>query len=126
MRALTMRTSFSTTGQVLVPQTKSPRARLRAFCPTHRGNPGAKHGAQTLPIAGVDGTLDARFKNSPLKGKMWAKTGTLNEVNALSGYLTAASGRMIAFSIMINNHRPGNNAEEQSIDRIAEAIGAAE
>jgi D-alanyl-D-alanine carboxypeptidase/D-alanyl-D-alanine-endopeptidase (penicillin-binding protein 4) len=81
---------------------------------------------QTLPIAGVDGTLDGRFENSPLKGKMWAKTGTLNEVNALSGYLTAASGRMIAFSILINNHRPGSNAEEQSLDRIAEAIGAAE
>jgi serine-type D-Ala-D-Ala carboxypeptidase/endopeptidase (penicillin-binding protein 4) len=81
---------------------------------------------QTLPIAGVDGTLDNRFKNSPLKGKMWAKTGTLNEVNALSGYLTAASGRMVAFSIMINNHLPGSSADEQSIDRIAEAIGAAE
>ena len=33
----------------------------------------------TLPIAGVDGTLRNRFSNSPLAGKMWAKTGTLNE-----------------------------------------------
>ena len=29
----------------------------------------------TLPIAGVDGTLNNRFRNSPLKGKLWAKTG---------------------------------------------------
>jgi D-alanyl-D-alanine carboxypeptidase/D-alanyl-D-alanine-endopeptidase (penicillin-binding protein 4) len=80
----------------------------------------------TLPIAGVDGTLSDRFKNSPLRGRLWAKTGTHNEANALSGYLTAASGRTIAFSILVNGHRPGSNAEVQAIDRIAEAIAAAE
>jgi D-alanyl-D-alanine carboxypeptidase/D-alanyl-D-alanine-endopeptidase (penicillin-binding protein 4) len=80
----------------------------------------------TLPVAGVDGTLDSRFKNSPLKGRMWAKTGTLAEVNALSGYLTAASGRTLAFSIMVNGRRPGSDAEQQALDRIAEAIAAAE
>ena len=61
----------------------------------------------TLPVAGVDGTLKGRFKDSPLKGRMWAKTGTLNEVNALSGYLTAASGKTLAFSILVNGRRPG-------------------
>ncbi|MGB6831237.1 MAG: D-alanyl-D-alanine carboxypeptidase, partial [Terracidiphilus sp.] len=75
-----------------------------------------------FPIAGVDGTLENRFKNTPLKGKLWAKTGTLNEVNALSGYLTAASGRVLAFSILVNGHRPDSDAEYQAIDRIAEAI----
>lgn len=78
----------------------------------------------TLPIAGVDGTLSNRFKNSPLKGHMWAKTGTLNESNALSGYLTTASGKTLAFSIMVNGHRLGSNAEIQAIDRICEAIAA--
>jgi serine-type D-Ala-D-Ala carboxypeptidase/endopeptidase (penicillin-binding protein 4) len=80
----------------------------------------------TLPIAGVDGTLSGRFKNSPLKGKMWAKTGTLNETNALSGYMTTSDGKTLAFSIMVNGHRPESNAEQQAIDRIAEAIAAAE
>ena len=80
----------------------------------------------TLPIAGVDGTLTGRFKNSPLKGRLWAKTGTLNESDALSGYVTAASGKTIAFSIMVNGHRPGSTAESQAIDRICEAIAAAE
>jgi D-alanyl-D-alanine carboxypeptidase/D-alanyl-D-alanine-endopeptidase (penicillin-binding protein 4) len=80
----------------------------------------------TLPVAGVDGTLTARFRNSPLQGKMWAKTGTLNEVNALSGYLTAASGKTLAFSILVNGRRPGSDAEAQAVDRIAEAIAAAE
>ncbi|MGA7340537.1 MAG: D-alanyl-D-alanine carboxypeptidase/D-alanyl-D-alanine-endopeptidase [Terracidiphilus sp.] len=80
----------------------------------------------SFPVAGVDGTLQLRFTNSPLKGKMWAKTGTLNEVNALSGYLTAASGRTLAFSILVNGRRPGSEAEAQAIDRIAEAIAASE
>jgi D-alanyl-D-alanine carboxypeptidase/D-alanyl-D-alanine-endopeptidase (penicillin-binding protein 4) len=81
---------------------------------------------QTLPVAGVDGTLAGRFKDSPLKGKLWAKTGTHSEVNALTGYLTSASGKTIAFSILVNGHRPGSEAEVQAIDRIVEAIAAAE
>lgn len=81
---------------------------------------------ETLPVAGVDGTLVNRFKNSPLKGKLWAKTGTMNETTALSGYLTAASGKTVAFSVMINGRRPGSTAEIQAMDRICEAIAAAE
>jgi len=80
----------------------------------------------TLPVAGVDGTLSDRFNSSPLRGRLWAKTGTHNEANALSGYLTAASGKTIVFSILVNGHRPGSNAEVQAIDQIAEAIAAEE
>ena len=80
----------------------------------------------TFPIAGVDGTLSSRFKGSPLQGRLFAKTGTLNEVNALSGYLTAKSGRTLAFSILVNGHLPGSEVEIHAIDRICEAIAAAE
>lgn len=78
----------------------------------------------TLPIAGVDGTLTNRFRNSPLKGKLWAKTGTLNEASALSGYLTAASGKAMVFSVMVNGHRPGSDAESAAVEKICEAIAA--
>lgn len=103
----------------------SPRAftRLLAYA-SHQ--PWGAAWRETLPIAGVDGTLDHRFGNTPLKGRMWAKTGTLNEVNALSGYVSTASGRVVAFSILVNNHLPGSDDEQQAIDRIAEAIAAAE
>jgi len=80
----------------------------------------------TLPIAGVDGTLTNRFRNSPLKGKLWAKTGTLNEAVALSGYLTAASGKTMVFSVMVNGQRPGSNAESAAVEKICEAIAATE
>jgi len=80
----------------------------------------------TFPIAGVDGSLGGRFLDSPLKGRLFAKTGTQNEVNALSGYLTAASGRTIAFSILVNGHLPGSEAEIHAIDKICEAIASTE
>lgn len=81
---------------------------------------------KTFPVAGVDGSLYTRFRNSPLKGKLWAKTGTLNETNALSGYLQATSGKIVAFSILVNGHRPGSQAEVPAIERICEAIAASE
>ena len=80
----------------------------------------------SFPIAGIDGTLANRFKDSPLKGRLFAKTGTLNETNALSGYLTTNSGKTLAFSILVNGHRPGSQAEIPAMQRICEAIAATE
>jgi D-alanyl-D-alanine carboxypeptidase/D-alanyl-D-alanine-endopeptidase (penicillin-binding protein 4) len=103
----------------------APRAYTQLLAYAARQPWGAAFRA-TLPVAGVDGTLTNRFKNSPLKGKLWAKTGTLNEAAALSGYLTAASGKVLVFSVMVNGHRPGSNAETQAIEKICEAIAASE
>ena len=103
----------------------TPRAFTRLLSYASRQSWGAEW-RNTLPVAGVDGTLDNRFRESPLKGKMWAKTGTLDEVNALSGYLTAASGRTLAFSILVNGRRPDSDSENEAINRIAEAIAAAD
>ena len=80
----------------------------------------------TFPVAGVDGSLYGRFRNSPLKGKLWAKTGTLNETNALSGYLQTASGKTLAFSILVNGHRPGSQVEVPAMEKICEAIAASQ
>ena len=57
----------------------------------------------TLPIGGVDGTLAKRFKETPLQGRLFAKTGTINATNALSGYMIAASGRELVFSAYAND-----------------------
>lgn len=56
-----------------------------------------------MPIAGVDGTLGKRMTNGMAHNNVHAKTGTLNGVSTLSGYLTASNGHDIAFSILINN-----------------------
>lgn len=57
----------------------------------------------SLPVAGVDGTLSRRFKDTTLEGKLFAKTGTLNATNALSGYLIAKSGKTLTFSAFAND-----------------------
>ena len=103
----------------------APRANTHLLAWVARQPWGAAFRA-TLPVAGVDGTLTNRFRNSPLKGKLWAKTGTLNEAVALSGYLTAASGKTLVFSVMVNGHRPGSNAESAAVEKICEAIAATE
>ncbi len=57
-----------------------------------------------LSVAGVDGTLSSRFKYSPLKGMLRAKTGTLNSygVSTLAGYVFAPQGTYV-FSVFVNN-----------------------
>lgn len=79
----------------------------------------------TLPIGGVDGTLADRF-HGPLRGRVFAKTGTLAEVNSLSGYLTAASGRTIVFSVLCNDRDPSGHAARDALDRIVTAIAERE
>lgn len=60
-----------------------------------------------LSIAGVDGTLKRRMRGSPLMGHIFAKTGTLNHVHALSGYVihdgSLTPGRNLVFSFLFNN-----------------------
>ncbi len=80
----------------------------------------------SLPEAGEDGGLDTRFPNPPLKDHLFAKTGTLGETHALSGYLDAASGRPIIFSIFVDAHTPTTHADRVTMDKVVEAIAAAE
>ena len=56
-----------------------------------------------LPIAGVDGTLRTRMRNTTAAGNARAKTGTLSTSTTLSGYVTSAAGERLAFSLMVNN-----------------------
>lgn len=56
----------------------------------------------SLTIAGVDGTLKNRFKGTAAEGNIRGKTGTIDQVSALSGYLLTAGGEQVVVSIIIN------------------------
>jgi serine-type D-Ala-D-Ala carboxypeptidase/endopeptidase (penicillin-binding protein 4) len=71
----------------------------------------------TLSVGGTDGTLRNRFSASEVKGSIHAKTGTLNGVNTLSGYMTTKSGRNLVFSIFANKVRTSARVKK-TIDEI--------
>jgi serine-type D-Ala-D-Ala carboxypeptidase/endopeptidase (penicillin-binding protein 4) len=78
----------------------------------------------SLPVGGEDGSLQTRFGKAPLKDHVFAKTGTLGEARALSGYLECASGRTVIFSIMVGNHLPGTSEDREAMDKVVAAIAA--
>ncbi len=57
----------------------------------------------SLPIAGIDGTLAGRMNNTPAAGNLRAKTGTLNGTSCLSGYVRTRDAELLAFSMMMQN-----------------------
>ena len=58
----------------------------------------------SFPIAGIDGTLEFRMRNTMAENNVHAKTGTLSGVSTLAGYLTTKDNHMVAFSIMMQNY----------------------
>lgn len=73
----------------------------------------------SLPIAGVDGTLRTRFKGTPAAGNLRAKTGTISGVASLSGYVTSAAGERLVFSIILNNYPEESSSRRSHLDAIA-------
>ena len=70
-----------------------------------------------LPAAGVDGTLRRRFRKSPLKGRLWAKTGHLKNSNGLAGVVSVGDGRKVYFAIIINGAERFSSAELHSLQQ---------
>lgn len=59
-----------------------------------------EHLLPSLPIAGYDGTLQKRMQGTEAEGNVRAKTGTVTGITSLAGYLTTASGHVLAFAII--------------------------
>lgn len=90
-------------------------------------HPGSEAGRalEGLPIAGLTGTLRGRFggpATMDAAGLVRAKTGTLNRVSTLSGYVVNAHGRLLAFSVMGNKLAGGPASAIPVIDAAATAL----
>jgi D-alanyl-D-alanine carboxypeptidase/D-alanyl-D-alanine-endopeptidase (penicillin-binding protein 4) len=82
-------------------------ARLLEFMLTHQHS---KTWLESLTVAGIDGTLERRMRDSTAANNLRGKTGTLTYVNALSGYIRTRRGQPLILSIMGNNYTgPGRD-----------------
>lgn len=81
----------------------TPRStsRLLEFMLSH---PHAKTWRESLTVAGVDGTLERRMRDTAAANNLRGKTGTLTYVNALSGYITTRRGQPLILSLLGNNY----------------------
>jgi D-alanyl-D-alanine carboxypeptidase/D-alanyl-D-alanine-endopeptidase (penicillin-binding protein 4) len=96
----------------------TPRAlvRLLEFMTRH---PHAEVFRAALPVAGVDGTLRLRLRGTPAEGNLRAKTGSLDLVNALAGYVTSAAGEPLVFALLLNQYAGGERPGRAELDEIA-------
>ena len=84
-------------------QPHAERGRPRALVELLRaawGGPSSQALLDSLPIAGVDGTLVQRMKSGAATGQAWLKTGTLSDTRALAGYVRGKSGKVYAVSLV--------------------------
>jgi D-alanyl-D-alanine carboxypeptidase/D-alanyl-D-alanine-endopeptidase (penicillin-binding protein 4) len=88
---------------------------LLRYC---RAQPWGQAYVDTLPIAGTDGSLADRFRNTVAAGVVRAKTGSLTHVYALAGYATTRAGDHIAFSVMTNNNNMPTKETLETIDNV--------
>ena len=79
----------------------------------------------TLAVGGVDGTLSRRFRETPLQGRIFAKTGTLTGTNALAGFMTTAKGQTLIFSAYANDRPEEAGPATVALDRALLEIAAA-
>lgn len=77
---------------------------------------------ESLPVAGIDGTLKHRMKGSCAEGNVRGKTGNMKGVSALAGYATSADGEPLAFSIIIQNYPASGRLAREVQDRIAKLL----
>ena len=76
----------------------------------------------SLPVAGQDGTLEDRMKNSLAAGRIHAKTGSVEHVRTLSGYAETPNGRRLAFSFLSNNQGGKNHEAADALTGLCVAM----
>jgi D-alanyl-D-alanine carboxypeptidase/D-alanyl-D-alanine-endopeptidase (penicillin-binding protein 4) len=76
--------------------------------------------AASLPVAGVNGTLEDRLRKPPARGRVIAKTGTTDEASSLSGYVP----ERFAFAILQNGHPLSSWWARRAQDRFAQVLAA--
>lgn len=99
----------------------APRAFVRLLT-VMKDHPRGRPFLDALPRPGRQGTLRFRFREGPAAGRVRAKTGSIGNVNTLSGYLDRADGSTWIFSIQLNHHIARSREAIRRIDEIVAAL----
>jgi serine-type D-Ala-D-Ala carboxypeptidase/endopeptidase (penicillin-binding protein 4) len=78
----------------------------------------------SLPVAGRDGTIRWRMEGTEAQGRLRAKTGTLENVTSLSGYVETAAHQTLAFSVLVNDYPGRAGAVVRTVDAVGSALAA--
>jgi D-alanyl-D-alanine carboxypeptidase/D-alanyl-D-alanine-endopeptidase (penicillin-binding protein 4) len=76
----------------------------------------------SLPVAGIDGTLEDRMKNTIAAGRIHAKTGSVEHVRTRSGFAETPGGRRLIFSFLSNNGGGKNHEATDALDALCVAM----
>jgi D-alanyl-D-alanine carboxypeptidase/D-alanyl-D-alanine-endopeptidase (penicillin-binding protein 4) len=76
----------------------------------------------SLPVAGVDGSLQDRMKNTIAAGRIHAKTGSVEHVRTLSGFAETPDGRRLIFSFLSNNQGGKNHEAADALNGLCVAM----
>jgi len=87
-----------------------------------RRHPSGPYFYDSLPIAGVDGTIKKRMKGTAAEGNVRAKTGYIGRVRALSGYVTTQDGEELAFAMIANNYTVPTSLANRLQDWVCERL----
>jgi D-alanyl-D-alanine carboxypeptidase/D-alanyl-D-alanine-endopeptidase (penicillin-binding protein 4) len=97
----------------------SARQTVQLLAAMSRRFPLAAEFLAALPVAGKDGTIRTRMEGTDAAGQVRAKTGTLDGVVALSGYVETAAHERLAFAFLVNDHGGRNGAVTHRVDELA-------
>jgi serine-type D-Ala-D-Ala carboxypeptidase/endopeptidase (penicillin-binding protein 4) len=108
-------------GSGLTRSNRATPAQVARLLAGMRRNAAGDEFAESLPVAGREGTVAYRMRGTAAAGRCRTKTGTLTGVSALSGYCFNSSGKVMAFSILNNRVTDLSEAHRQQ-DRMAALI----
>ncbi|MDZ7374628.1 MAG: D-alanyl-D-alanine carboxypeptidase/D-alanyl-D-alanine-endopeptidase [candidate division KSB1 bacterium] len=89
-----------------------------------RRHPYGHYFYDSLPIAGVDGTLKRRMVGTAAEGNVRAKTGYIENVRALSGYVTTLDGEELVFSLIVNHYLAPTSVANDAQDLICQRLAS--
>ncbi|HEV8232792.1 MAG TPA: D-alanyl-D-alanine carboxypeptidase/D-alanyl-D-alanine-endopeptidase [Thermoanaerobaculia bacterium] len=110
-------------GSGLSPGNRAAAADLVRFLRAMERHPQGELWRSTLAVSGEkEGTLRHRLKDALTRGRVLAKTGSLERVSTLAGYARAESGRTYVFAILLNGRGVSDGGGQAFQDRLLRAL----